>query len=71
MLLLPAGTPKPIVEKIQQDVAKVLKSPDVHERLVKLGIIPSGITPAEAEAFLRAEMTKWGDVVGTTGAKID
>ena len=71
MLLVAAGTPKPIVDKIQQEVARALKSPDLHERLVKLGIVPSGITPTEAEAFLRAEMTKWGDVVRKTGAKID
>jgi tripartite-type tricarboxylate transporter receptor subunit TctC len=71
MLLVPAGTPKPIVEKLQQEVAKALRSPDVAERLVKLGIVPSGITPGEAEAFLRNEMNKWGEVVRVTGAKID
>jgi len=52
-------------------VARALKSPDVAERLVKLGIVPSGVSPAEAEAFLRAEMNKWGEVVRVTGAKID
>jgi len=71
MLLVAGGTPKPIVDKIQQEVAKALKSPDVAERLQKLGITPSGISPAETEAFLRAEMLKWGDVVKKTGAKID
>jgi tripartite-type tricarboxylate transporter receptor subunit TctC len=71
MLLIPAGTPKPIVEKIQQEVAKALNAPDVSERLVKLGIVPSGMPPAQAEAFLRNEMNKWGEVVRATGAKID
>lgn len=71
MLLVTAGTPKPIVDKIQQEVARALKSPDVAERLQKLGIVPSGISPADTEAFLRAEMNKWGEVVRTTGAKID
>jgi tripartite-type tricarboxylate transporter receptor subunit TctC len=71
MLLVPAGTPKPIVDKLQQEVAKALRSPDVSERLVKLGIVPSGITPGEAETFLRNEMNKWGEVVRVTGAKID
>jgi tripartite-type tricarboxylate transporter receptor subunit TctC len=71
MLLLPAGTPKPVVEKIYDAVAKVLKSPDVSERLLKLGIQPSGMSPSDAEAFLRAEMAKWGEVVRVTGAKID
>lgn len=71
MLLIPAGTPKAIVEKVQQEVAKALKSPDVSERLVKLGIVPSGMPPGEAEAFLRHEMNKWGEVIRVTGAKID
>ena len=71
MLLVAGGTPKPIVDKIQQEVAKALKSPDVAERLQKLGITSSGISTAETDAFLRAEMLKWGDVVKKTGAKID
>ncbi len=71
MLLVAGGTPKAIVDKIQQEVAKALKSPDIAERLQKLGIAPSGISPAETDVFLRAEMVKWGDVVKKTGAKID
>ncbi len=71
MLLVAGGTPKPIVDKIQQEVAKALKSPDVAERLQKLGITSSGISTADTDAFLRAEMLKWGDVVKKTGAKID
>ena len=71
MMLVAGGTPKPIVDKIQQEVAKALKSPDVAERLQKLGITSSGISTAETDAFLRAEMLKWGDVVKKTGAKID
>jgi tripartite-type tricarboxylate transporter receptor subunit TctC len=71
MLLVAGGTPKPIIDKIQQEVARALKSPDLMERLTKLGITPSGITPAETDAFLRKEMNKWGEVVRVTGAKID
>ena len=43
MLLVPGGTPKAIVDKIQQEVARALRSPDVAERLQKLGIVPSGM----------------------------
>lgn len=71
MLLVPGGTPKAIVDRLQQDVSKALASPDVAERLQKLGIVPSGISAAETEAFLRAEMQKWGEVARVTGAKID
>lgn len=71
MLLAPGGTPKAVVERIQQEVARALHAPDVSERLQKLGVIPSGVTPAEAETFLKAEMAKWGEVVRTSGAKVD
>jgi len=71
MLLVPAATPKPIVERIHADVARVLKSPDFAERFTAMGITPSGITPAEAEVFLRAEMAKWGEVITASGAKLD
>jgi tripartite-type tricarboxylate transporter receptor subunit TctC len=71
MLLVPAGTPKPIVAKINAEVAGILKSPDIAQRLLGMGIVPSGIGAADTEAFLRAEMAKWGEVVKVSGAKID
>ena len=71
MLLVPAATPRPIVEKIHADVARVLKSPDFAERFTAMGITPSGIPPGETEVFLRAEMAKWGEVITTSGAKLD
>ena len=71
MLLVPAATPKPIVERIHADVARVIKSQEFSERLSAMGITPSGIPPAETEVFLRAEMAKWGEVITASGAKID
>lgn len=71
LLLVPGATPASIVEKLQQDVAKALRSADVNARLQKLGIIPSGSTPAETDVFLRAEMKKWGEVIRVTGAKVE
>ena len=71
MLLVPGGTPKPIVAKIHAEVAGILKSADIAQRLLGMGIVPSGISPAETETFLRAEMAKWGEVVRVSGAKID
>ena len=63
--------PKPIIAKIQAEVARALKSPDMVERLSKMGIIASGNTPEEAGVFLRAEMAKWSEVVRASGAKVD
>jgi tripartite-type tricarboxylate transporter receptor subunit TctC len=51
----PAGTPRPIVDKIAQDVARALEAPDVREKLAKLGAEPMSMTPAEYARFVRSE----------------
>ena len=71
MLMVTGGTPKPVVEKIQAEVSRILNLPDVSGRLQKLGILASGMSTTDTEAFLRAEMTKWADVVRASGAKLD
>ena len=71
MLFVTGGTPRPIVDKIQAEVSRILKTTEVSEILLKGGIVPSGISTMETEAFLRAEMTKWAEVVKASGAKVD
>jgi len=70
-IFAPAGTPKPIVDRLHAEVAKILKEPDMQERLAKLGLDPSGITPAELAAFQKAEIDKWAKVVKAANIKID
>jgi tripartite-type tricarboxylate transporter receptor subunit TctC len=71
MVLAPGGTPKPLIEKIQTDIARVLQAPGMADRLQKLDIQPRTDTPAEANAFLRHEVEKWGEVIRASGAKVD
>jgi tripartite-type tricarboxylate transporter receptor subunit TctC len=71
MVLAPGGTPKPLIEKIQTDIARALQQPSMAERLRKLDIQPRTDTPAEAEAFLRQEVAKWGEVIKVSGAQVD
>jgi tripartite-type tricarboxylate transporter receptor subunit TctC len=70
-LLAPAGTPMDIVNRIQQEVAKAIKTPEVNERLLAQGAIPSGNTPKEFAKLIDAELKKWGPVVKASGAKVD
>jgi len=70
-LLAPAGTDPAIVNRIQQEVARALATPAMQERLLALGAIPSGNTPAEFTRFIDAEHQKWAAVVKASGAKVD
>jgi Uncharacterized protein conserved in bacteria len=60
--------PQEIVAKLQGEVARVLKMPDVRTRLVQLGADPVGSTPDEFGAYMRAETAKWAKVVKASGA---
>jgi tripartite-type tricarboxylate transporter receptor subunit TctC len=70
-LLAPAGTPAEIVNRIQQETAKALKSPAVNEKLLAQGAIPGGMSPQEFARFIDAEHVKWAAVVKASGAKVD
>jgi tripartite-type tricarboxylate transporter receptor subunit TctC len=70
-LLAPAGTPKEIVAKVHQDVAKVLTSADMRERFLAQGAAPVGNTPEQFAAHIRSEIAKWTRVVMVSGAKVD
>jgi tripartite-type tricarboxylate transporter receptor subunit TctC len=70
-LFAPAGTPKPVVDKLQQEVAKILKLPDVAKKLAELGLDPDGGPPESLAAYQKGEITKWAKVVKDSGAKAD
>ncbi len=70
-LLAPAGTPPEVVNRIQQEVAKAIKTQDVSDKLLAQGAIPSGNTPQQFAAFIDAELKKWAPVVKASGAKVD
>ena len=59
-MLAPAGTPQAVVGRLNSELVKVLRSPDVKERLAGQGADPAGGTPEEFLAFLKEEIAKWG-----------
>lgn len=67
----PAGTPKPIIDRLHAEVVKALHSPAVTERLVSNGFIPGGGSPEETTEFIGAEIEKWSAVAKQSGAKVD
>ncbi len=70
-MMAPAGTPKPIVELLQREVAKALKAPEVAERLRTLGLDPVGSTPEEHAAQLRDDLERWAKIAKAAHLRID
>jgi tripartite-type tricarboxylate transporter receptor subunit TctC len=66
-LLAPAKTPREIVDKVNAEVSRAFKSPEVIERLAKLGTEPMPMTPAEGDAFIRREYNELGAVMRAAG----
>jgi tripartite-type tricarboxylate transporter receptor subunit TctC len=70
-LLLPAGTPAPVAEKLHKAVVEVLKEDEVKRRFIDVGVQPVGSTPAEFAEFLKKEDAKWADVIRKGNIKLD
>ncbi|HEX8663081.1 MAG TPA: tripartite tricarboxylate transporter substrate binding protein [Beijerinckiaceae bacterium] len=70
-VFVPAGTPRPIVDKINAEVRRIFEQPEVKARLVEIGAVPSPMTPDEFTAFIKSERDKWQEVVKASGAKIE
>jgi tripartite-type tricarboxylate transporter receptor subunit TctC len=70
-LLAPAGTSPEIVRILNAESNAVLKMPAVADRLTTLGAEPIGGTPADCQAFIEAEIAKWGAVIREAGIKLD
>jgi tripartite-type tricarboxylate transporter receptor subunit TctC len=70
-MFAPAGTPRPIVDRLAREVKAVLERPDVAMQLASVGAEPAPLPAEEFAAFARAERAKWKEVVRKSGARID
>ncbi len=70
-VLVPAATPREIVTTLANAIARAARDADVRKRLIDLGAEPVGNTPKEFGRQLRAEVTKWAQVVKVSGATVD
>jgi tripartite-type tricarboxylate transporter receptor subunit TctC len=71
VLLAPARTPRPIVDRLNAEVNAAIQEPELREKILKLGAVPEGGSPQEVAAFLQAEAAKWKHVIETAGIKIE
>ena len=66
-----AGTPQPVIERLHGEITRILKQPDVREKLEALGGEIVGSTPSEFSAYLKAEIAKWDKVAKTANIRLD
>jgi tripartite-type tricarboxylate transporter receptor subunit TctC len=67
----PAGTPRPIIDRLQRELKAVINLPDVREKMITQGQTPVGNTPEEFVANVRADFPKWEALIKASGAKIE
>jgi tripartite-type tricarboxylate transporter receptor subunit TctC len=70
-LVLPAGTPREIVEKVSADTQAVLREPETARRIIDRGGVPDPSTPQQYTEFIRGEIAKWGEVARIAKVKLD
>ena len=70
-ILVPAKTPRPIVERLHKELVLVLQSPFVKERYATLGIEPVGNTPAEFGEQMKADLARWAEVVKAANVRVE
>ena len=69
-IMAPAGTPQPIVDRLNAEINKVLTRPDVKDNWSKQGAVPTVMSPAEFAVHLRGDIEKWAKVVELSGARL-
>jgi tripartite-type tricarboxylate transporter receptor subunit TctC len=70
-VFVPAGTPKPIIDRVAADMTRIIRSPEVTQRIVDLGWVPGGGTPEEFFAYWKASADQLGDIIRRAKIKIE
>lgn len=70
-LLAPAGTPKTVVDKVSEELARIVRTPDFSQRIVDLGARPRPSSAAEFKSFVRSEVDRWAAVIKASGARLE
>lgn len=71
VLMMPAGTPPEIINRLNAEFTKIVKSPETRKQLAGRGVEPVTSTPEEANQFIKSETERWGKVVRESGARAD
>ena len=71
MVLVPAGTPRPVVNKLGQEIVRILRTPEVTAQILLTGSDLIADTPAEAAALVKTDLKRYGDLIKTLDIRVD
>ena len=70
-IMVPAGTPQAIVDKLNTEIVKIIKSPEFTKRIEDMGGIPVGSRPEVVTELIKSDIPKWAKLAKESGAKVD
>ena len=70
-MVAPAKTPKPIIDRLSQELVAIIHSQDVHDKMLKIYFQAVGTTPEGLDKLMRSERERWAKVIKQTGASVD
>lgn len=70
-MMVPAGTPKPIVDRLYNEIARILKSPEIVEQMKTAGLDIEGTTPEQHATKINDDISRWAKLVKTTGVTVN
>lgn len=68
-MLAPAGTPRPIIDRLNREMNRLLRTPEMKERLTAEGAEAAGNTPEEFASLIKSDTEKWAKVIKAAGIK--
>jgi len=72
MVVAPAATPRPIVDKLHTELEAIMALPETRDAITRIGLVPADLSSIEElQAFVRSEIVRWGEVVKRSGATVD
>jgi len=70
-ILAPAGTPRPIIDRLHSEIVKIVNAPDVRKQLIDLGFVPVANTPEEFAQIIKFQIGKWSKIVKDAGIRAE
>ena len=70
-VVAPAGTPAPVIKRLNTEILRALQSPEMQKQLKAQGAQALGSTPQEYGAYIQSEIKRWGEVVKDANVKLD